>query len=54
LLDIATDKSREKKSNHQRDKKDEIRYKYIANSGACSRRDMDITFNGTGKVNGIL
>jgi 23S rRNA pseudouridine2605 synthase len=34
--------------------KDEIRLnKYIANSGACSRRDADIQ-SGNVKVNGIL
>ena len=55
--DTATDKV-EKKPNQapKRPKvKDEIRLnKYIANSGACSRRDADIYIqSGTVKVNGI-
>ncbi|MFV5687114.1 pseudouridine synthase [Flavobacterium sp. ZT3R25] len=57
VADIATDKV-EKKPNQapKRPKvKDEIRLnKYIANSGACSRRDADIYIqSGTVKVNGI-
>lgn len=57
VADIATDKV-EKKQNQapKRPKvKDEIRLnKYIANSGACSRRDADIYIqSGTVKVNGV-
>ena len=57
VADVATDKV-EKKPNQapKRPKvKDEIRLnKYIANSGACSRRDADIYIqSGTVKVNGI-
>ena len=57
VADAATDKV-EKKPNQapKRPKvKDEIRLnKYIANSGACSRRDADIYIqSGTVKVNGI-
>ena len=57
VADIATDKV-EKKPNQapKRPKvKDEIRLnKYIANSGACSRRDADIYIqSGTVKINGI-
>ena len=56
-VEVATDKV-EKKPNQapKRPKvKDEIRLnKYIANSGACSRRDADIYIqSGTVKVNGI-
>ena len=57
VAEVATDKV-EKKPNQapKRPKvKDEIRLnKYIANSGACSRRDADIYIqSGTVKVNGI-
>ena len=57
VADIATDKV-EKKQNQapKRPKvKDEIRLnKYIANSGACSRRDADIYIqSGTVKVYGV-
>ena len=57
VAEVVTDKV-EKKPNQaaKRPKvKDEIRLnKYIANSGACSRRDADIYItSGTVKVNGV-
>jgi 23S rRNA pseudouridine2605 synthase len=56
VAEVVTDKVEKNQIRHQKRPKvkDESLNKYIANSGACSRRDADIYItSGNVKVNGI-